>query len=147
MELQSSISKPSTLTGRRGFLGILGALFATPNAFGATHGRGMPSSQHGGITTASLRDERDTWLKEWANEPRIPVRQSEDPMTAHLLAHAIKGQSLALFYSGGSHPGRMRRFSPDLLFSHEGSIHVYVSGFCHQEQAPRILRLDRIALA
>ena len=119
--------------GRRAFLGLLGALMGAPAAVRAS--------------VPKFTDDRERWLREWADRPRIPVQDANDPLTASLLMHSAEGQPLPLFYFGGSHPGRLRRFSPDLVFRHERGRHLYVTGYCHLEQAPRILRLDRIELA
>ncbi|MCH7228740.1 WYL domain-containing protein [Haloferula sp. A504] len=119
--------------GRRAFLGFLGALMGAPGAVRAS----IPT----------FADDRERWLREWADRPRIPVREAEDPLTDVLLKHSVEERPLSLFYFGGSHPGRLRQFSPDLVFRHERGHHTYVSGFCHLEEAPRILRLDRIGLA
>ena len=119
--------------GRRAFLGLLGALMGAPSAVPAS----MPT----------FTDDRDRWLREWADRPRIPVTEADDPLASSLLTHSAEGRPLPLFYFGGSHPGRLRKFSPDLVFRHERGPHTYVTGFCHLEKAPRILRLDRIELA
>lgn len=119
--------------GRRAFLHFLGALAGVPVAARAA--------------VPVFEDQRERWLRKWADTPRIPVHESDDPLVATLLTHAVEGSPLPLFYHGGSHPGRLRQFSPDLVFRHERGQHTYVSGFCHLQKAPRILRLDRIALA
>lgn len=114
--------------GRRAFLRLLGAFAGAPVAVRSA--------------VSAFKDER-----EWGKRPRIPVCESDDPLTAILLNHSIEGRPLPLFYHGGSHPGRLRHFSPDLVFRHERGRHTYVSGFGHLQEAPRILRLDRVALA
>lgn len=119
--------------GRRAFLHFLGAL------------AGIPLAARSAVPI--FEDDRERWLRKWTDRPRIPVHESDDPVTAKLLNHSVEGRPLPLFYHGGSHPGRLRHFSPDLLFRHERGRHTYVSGFCHLQEAPRILRLDRIALA
>lgn len=124
-----------SLPARRSFLRFLGALVAVPAVARAE--RRTPPSDGG----------RKRWLHEWADLPRIPVCEPEGPVIRELLAHARRGIPLALFYQGGSDPGRLRRFSPELVFRHERGRHTYVSGFCHLRGAPRILRIDRIGLA
>lgn len=120
---------------RRAFLGFLGSFLAVP---GLSRGEGRISA---------LDDDRERWLHEWADLPRIPVAEPEGPVIRELLAHARRGAPLALFYQGGAQPGRLRRFSPELVFRHARGRHTYVSGFCHLRGAPRILRVDRIGLA
>ena len=123
------------LPGRRTFLRLLGALAAAPSAVKS------------GSPAPGFDDDRERWLREWADLPRIPVHKSRDPVTTMILSHALQGRSLPLYYHGGSQPGRLRRFSPELVFRHERGHHTYVSGFCHLREAPRILRVDRIGLA
>jgi len=121
--------------GRRNFLRLLGLLCVTPAV--AQHPR----------QTAGFSPAGPDWLLEWKKLPRHPVGDSDDPLTAALLRAASDGSSVPLFYHGGSQPGRLRRFSPECVFRPEGVRHDYVSGFCHLRNAPRILRVDRIALA
>lgn len=132
------LNEPMTsprLPARRSFLRFLGALVAVPAVGGAVG------------PNPDLEDDRERWLHEWADLPRIPVCRPEGPVVRELLAHARQGRPMALFYQGGSRPGCLRRFSPELVFRHERGRHTYVSGFCHQREAPRILRIDRIGLA
>ena len=142
--LPPSLSDPFCLTelmnspilpGRRTFLRLLGMAFAAPV---------VAKSQN--PVTGAAADGPD-WLLEWRKLPRFPVTGSDDPLTATLLAAATHGRALPLYYYGGSQPGRLRRFSPELVFRHEDARHTYVSGFCHLRAAPRILRVDRIRLA
>lgn len=123
------------LPGRRTFLRFLGALIAAPAV-------AKPASPAPGFD-----DDRELWLQEWAELPRIPVHESDDSIVTALLSNALQGRPLPLYYQGGSQPGRLRRFSPELVFRHEHGRHIYVSGFCHLREAPRILRVDRIELA
>ena len=120
---------------RRTFLGILGALLAAP----AARSSNPPTPPAG--------NDRETQLRDWGEIPRVAVRESGDPLENTLLGHASHARSLALYYQGGSQPGRLRHFSPEWVFRHARSRHTYVRGFCHLRRAPRILRVDRIRLA
>lgn len=86
------------------------------------------------------------WLKHWLRQPRIPVLEATTPDEGKYL-EAIEGNArLSLSYFGGSRPGRHREFSPEYLFRHsEGDGH-YLCGYCHTQQAHRILRADRISI-
>lgn len=91
--------------------------------------------------------ERERLLLRWGDQRREPVEETQDPVAGRLLDHAREERALALFYHGGRQPGCMRRFSPRSVFRHRRGDRLYVSGFCHLRQAPRVLRIDRISLA
>ena len=124
---------------RRSFLRVLGALVAAPVIGRAAAPDSVPAGR--------FEDDRESWLRVWSVMPRVPVCESGDPVTLALLDHARRGRQLAVFYHGGSRPGRLRRFSPELVFRVEGGRATYVSGFCQLRGEPRILRVDRIGLA
>lgn len=94
----------------------------------------------------SIQDEREEWLREWADKPRIPITDPESLATAVMLILVRQQITFPLYYHGGSMPGAERIFTPDLVFRHEGGDVEYVSGYCHRTKAPRILRIDRIDL-
>lgn len=134
---QSSRMTTRRLPGRRTFIRLLGLLCGAPAVAGADPQARCPA----------FAPDGPDWLLAWKNLPRHPVTSSDHPLTATLLRAAADGRAVALYYHGGSQPGRLRRFSPELVFRPEGLRHDYVSGFCHLRQAPRVLRVDRIALA
>lgn len=105
----------------------------------------LPSGQTG-CPSPAIADGPD-WLLAWGELPRLPVTASGIPVTVALLEAVELGRPLAIYYHGGTQPGRLRRFSPDLVFRAQGVRHAYVSGYCHLRHAPRILRVDRISLA
>ena len=121
-------------SGRRRFLRRAGflAVAALPGRLPA----GAPSPTPG-----------PDWLSQWDSLPRLPVREARDPVVAACLAAAGEGRALSLYYHGGDSPGRLRRFSPELVFQVPIHEQRYISGYCHLRRSPRILRADRIALA
>lgn len=114
-------------SGRRRFLRRTGLLAATA---------GLPA-----------RPADSDWLQQWDTLPRHPVREARDPVVSACLAAADEGRALNLYYQGGDSPGRLRRFSPELVFQVPIHEQRYISGYCHLRQSVRILRADRIALA
>ena len=128
------MNQPLLTSSRRRFLKSCGILAASPHVI----------SRAG--ATYTTRSEPD-WLREWDALPRQPVRESHDLIVLACLAAANEGKALALYYHGGCTPGRLRRFSPELVFQLPDHESRYVSGYCHLRQAPRIFRIDRISLA
>lgn len=121
---------------RRNFLrhcGLLATVTAAPPVLGGDKAPCLYSSTE------------PEWLREWNELPRRPVRESSDAVVGACLDAADRGAPVSLYYHGGSSPGRLRKFSPDLVFQIPGHDHDYISGYCHLRQAPRILRADRIA--
>jgi hypothetical protein len=94
----------------------------------------------------SVPDEPD-WLPAWHELPRRPVHESFDEVVFTCIEAAERGETLSLYYHGGTHPGRLRRFNPFFVFQMPIHEHRYVSGYCHLRRAPRVLRVDRISLA
>ena len=86
-------------------------------------------------------------MREWNALPRLPVRESRDSVVLRSLSAASTGKPVSLYYHGGQSPGRLRKFSPELVFRLPGHEPIYVTGYCHLRQAPRVFRADRIALA
>ncbi|NNC90083.1 MAG: hypothetical protein HKN82_16620 [Akkermansiaceae bacterium] len=124
-------------SSRRHFLrrlGLLATVSATPHVLGDTNARHHHAP-----------GEPD-WLREWNDLPRRPVRESRDSIVTACLQAAERGEALSVYYHGGTTPGRLRTFSPDLVFRVPLHEHRYVSGYCHLRHAPRILRADRMAL-
>ena len=124
-------------SSRRKFLRRAGLLAATA---------GLPGRP--GAHPADPAQSTDSdWLQQWDQLPRHPVREARDPVVTACLAAADEGRTLNLYYQGGDSPGRLRRFSPELVFQVPIHEQRYFSGYCHLRQSVRILRADRIALA
>jgi hypothetical protein len=83
-------------------------------------------------------------LFEWLLKPRLPVLFSEHPIALQLIRASLKGNSVRFIYMGGSTAGRTRKVSPAFLFTFEDDQSIYIYGFCHERQANRIFRVDRI---
>ena len=77
--------KSTRLPGRRTFLRFLAALIAAPTAIKA----GNPAS--------AFDDDRERWLREWADLPRIPVHESRDPVTIAATGRKLKINSDAKY--------------------------------------------------
>ncbi len=83
-----------------------------------------------------------------AAAPPISVKSfSADPppLPEHLrcLHQAIaRGIPVAIVYSGGSRPGRLRHVTPRSLVSNQG--HCYLLAECHQDHVEKTYRIDRI---
>ncbi len=88
------------------------------------------------------------WIRRWQQQPRYPVPESQHPLAARLLEAIHSGRSLEVLYFGGGHPGRSRRFTAGSLFrvGREDGAVLYVSGWCHERQAHRTLRLDKLTV-
>lgn len=80
----------------------------------------------------------------WMMSAKNPVLASDDPIVRMFLAAAIKGERVNFFYLAGSEPGKLRTVSPASVFQHDPEGVIYVAGYCHQRQANRVFRLDRV---
>jgi hypothetical protein len=93
-------------------------------------------------------DDCPEWLRQWRLLPHHPIWESAEPLIQRLLHHLQAGSPLTVTYDGGSRPGHSRSFTPVSVFrvTEQSDAPVYVSGWCHDRQAFRTLRLDRLKL-
>jgi len=80
----------------------------------------------------------------WRNLKRIPLTASDDQLTALFIRAAAARRSLWVVYHGGSRSGESRKVSPLGVFGVEGYEGIYVAAFCHERNAERTFRVDRI---
>jgi len=84
-----------------------------------------------------------TWAW-WRNLPRTLLTESDDPFAAKLIQVAAHRGRVRIRYSGGSDPGATRSISPLGVFSVDGYEGIYVTAICHERNAERTFRSDRI---
>lgn len=80
----------------------------------------------------------------WKNLPRTPLARSEAPMADALCHAAAWRRDVTILYEGGSMPGGGRTISPLGVFMVTGYEGTYVHALCHQRDAERTFRVERI---
>ena len=80
----------------------------------------------------------------WKNLSRTPLARSDDPMTDALCHAAEWRRNVTTLYKGGSQPGGSRAISPLGVFMVTGYEGTYVHALCHQRDAERTFRVERI---
>ncbi|MFD2159337.1 WYL domain-containing protein [Rubritalea tangerina] len=86
-------------------------------------------------------------IKQWLDDPRLPIQETIDPTLSELIQAKQNDQSVAFYYFGGSSPRQLRKITVENIFRTRKSPHAYVSGFCHLRREQRIFRADKLALA
>ncbi len=80
----------------------------------------------------------------WKNLPRTPLARSDDPMTDSLCHSSAYRLDVTILYNGGTTPEYPRVISPLGVFTVEGYKGTYVHAFCHEREAERTFRIERI---
>jgi len=84
-------------------------------------------------------------LTRWRNAPRLPRDCAFGHVMALPLMRAInEGGKLRVRYDGGEHPGSHRIITPAGVYQVEGWPHYYVDAWCHETEAHRTFRVDRM---
>jgi predicted DNA-binding transcriptional regulator YafY len=77
----------------------------------------------------------------------LPVLESDDPVTSRLLLAMREGRAVEIVYYGLNETGVRRRICPGTIFTVEGFLGTYVSGFCFLRKQERTFCCERMLLA